>query len=113
MSFQCLLLRLNATLLTCSLQSPTLQIAIVRSPRQHSFTPPMHVEPVTASRPEGASPETEMVFAPDGSSLATVIVPDFAPKLDGAKRSGNSIDVPAAMWSGYEITLGVTNSAEE
>ena len=51
MSFQWLLLRLKATLVTCRSQSPTLQIAIVRSPRQHSLTPPMHVDPVTTSRP--------------------------------------------------------------
>ena len=31
---------------------------IVRSARQHSFTPPKQSEPVTASLPDGASPET-------------------------------------------------------
>ena len=82
-SFQCLLFRLNATLVTCSLQSPTLQIAIVRSPRQHAFTPPMQVEPVTASFPAGAFPKKATLFAPVGSSLVTVAVPDFAPKLAG------------------------------
>src|SRR4029077_16329417 len=40
-NFQCLLLRLNATLVTRSWQSPTLHIEMVRSPRQHAFTPPM------------------------------------------------------------------------
>src|SRR6185436_10430251 len=101
MSFQCLLLRLKATLVTCSLQSPTLQIAIVRSPRQHSFTPPMQVDPVTTSRPGGATPETETVFGPAGLSLMTVMVADLAPKLDGAKRIGSSTDVPPAIWRGY------------
>src|SRR5215203_4990548 len=58
-SFQCLLGRLKATLVTWSWQSPALQMAIVRSPRQHCFTPPMHVEPVTTRRPGGALPETD------------------------------------------------------
>lgn len=96
-NFQCLLFRLNATLVTCSLQSPTLQIAMVRSPAQHAFTPPMHVEPVTASFPEGTLPETATVFAPVGSSLVIVIVPDFAPKLAGSKRIGTSTAVPDAI----------------
>src|ERR1035441_3566475 len=67
-NFQCLLLRLNATLVTYSLQSPTLQIEMVRSPAQHAFTPPMQVEPVTASFPEGTFPETATLLAPVGSS---------------------------------------------
>ena len=87
-NFQCLLLRLNATLVTCRSQSPTLQIEMVRSPRQHDFTPPMHVEPVTASFPEGTYPETVTLLAPVGSSLVTVIVADFAPKL-GLEANGH------------------------
>src|SRR5215203_5564912 len=58
-NFHGLLGRLKATLVTWSWQSPTLQMAMVRSPRQHSFTPPMHVEPVTTRRPGGALPETD------------------------------------------------------
>ena len=96
-SFQCLLGRLKATLVTWSWQSPTLQIAMVRSPRQHSFTPPMQVEPVTARLPGGALPETGTLFGPDGSSLVTVMVADFAPKLEGAKRIGMATAVPGAM----------------
>ncbi len=110
MSFQCLLWRLKATLVTWRSQSPTLQIAIVRSPRQHSLTPPMHVEPVTTSRPGGALPETDTVFGPDGSSLVTVMVADFAPKLDGASRMGIATAVPGAIWIGYAVTPGTTNS---
>src|SRR5262245_27334162 len=112
-NFQCLLLRLNATLNTCSLQSPTLQIAIVRSPRQPSFTPPMHVEPVTTSFPEGTFPETAMLFGPVGSSLVTVIVPDFVPKLAGSKRIRTSTAVPGAIRIGYARTFGTTNSLAE
>src|SRR5258708_35518367 len=99
-NFQCLLLRLNATLVTRSWQSPTLHIEMVRSPRQHAFTPPMHVEPVTASFPEGTFPETATLFAPVGSSLVTVIVPAFAPKLVGWKRIGKEIELPAPITSG-------------
>src|SRR5262249_45218356 len=45
-SFHCLLLHFKATRVTCNWHSPMLQIAIVRSPRQPSLTPPMHSEPV-------------------------------------------------------------------
>src|SRR5438874_2682043 len=113
MSFQCLLFRLNATLVTCRLQSPTLQMAIVRSPRQHSLTPPMHVDPVMVSRPDGTSPENTTVLAPAGSSLVTVIVPDFVPKLEGAKRMGTATDVPGASLMGYDCTFGTTNPLVE
>src|SRR4030095_3014555 len=82
-SFQGRLLRLNATLVTCSLQSPTLQIEIVRSAQQHAVTPPNDVEPVTVSLPEGAKPETATTRGPVGSSLVTVIVADLGPKLVG------------------------------
>src|SRR5947209_19007719 len=112
-NFQCLLLRLKATLVTCSLQSPTLQIEIVRSPTQPSFTPPMHVEPVTASFPEGTFPETATLFVPVGSSLVTVIVPDFEPMLAGSKRIGTSTAVPGAIRIGYAKTFGTTNSLAE
>ena len=43
----------------------------------------MHVEPVTASLPEGTLPDNETLFGPVGSSLVTVMVADFAPKLAG------------------------------
>src|SRR6516165_5973573 len=78
-SFQCLLFRLNATLETWSLQSPTLQIAMVRSTRQQAGTAPKIVEPVTASFPAGAAPDTFTCFGPAGSLLLTVMVPKNAP----------------------------------
>src|SRR5262245_4188903 len=86
---------------------------MVRSPRQHSFTPPMHVEPVTTSRPDGASPDTTTAFTPIGSSLVIVMEADLTPKLVGAKRSGITNDVPGAISSGYAITFGVTNSPDD
>jgi hypothetical protein len=78
-SFQWELLRLNATLLTWSLQSPTLQIEMVRSAQQHADTPPNEVDPVTASLPVGVSPETAILRGPDGSSLSISIVAALAP----------------------------------
>src|SRR5579863_7787776 len=72
-SFRWRFLRLKCTLETCSLQSPTLQIEIVRSSRQHAGTPPKKVEPVTASLPAGALPETRIERGPAGSLLSTVI----------------------------------------
>src|SRR5262245_12115515 len=86
---------------------------MVRSPAQQAFTPPMHVEPVTASFPAGTFPETATLFAPVGSSLVTVIVPDFAPKLAGSKRMGTSTAVPGAIRIGYAVTFGTTNSLDE
>src|SRR5208337_95059 len=72
-NFQCRFLRENATLETCSLQSPTLQIQITRSSRQHACTQPKNVEPVTASFPAGALPETPIDRGPLGSLLCTVM----------------------------------------
>src|SRR5262249_49993077 len=112
-SFQCLLGRLKATLVTCRSQSPTLHIEMVRSPRQQAFTPPMQVDPVTASFPEGTAPDTATLFAPVGSSLVTVIVPAFAPKLVGWKRSGQQIEVPVPLTIGEETTAGTRKSAED
>src|SRR5271165_6041053 len=83
--FQWRFVRLNATLETFSLQSPTLQIEIVRSSRQHARTPPKNVEPVTASLPAGALPETWIDRGPPGSLLSTVMrVPGgVGPRLVG------------------------------
>ena len=80
-SFQCLFLRLNATLVTFNLQSPTLQIESVRSSVQHAFTAPNKFDPVTASLPAGAFPDTAMFSAP--AVLMTVIVPAAAPNASG------------------------------
>src|ERR1700733_14192212 len=99
-SFQCLLLRLNATLDTCSLQSPTLQIEIVRSTRQQAGTAPKIAEPVTASFPAGAVPDTCTCFGPAGSLLFTVMVPENVPIPAGWKRIGKAMEAPAAMISG-------------
>src|ERR1700716_3038683 len=99
-NFQWRLLRLKATLLTCSLQSPTLLTEIVRSAQQQAVTPPKEVEPLTASFPEGAFPDTAMVVGPAGSSLSTVIVAAFAPRPVGWKRIGTSRASPAPITSG-------------
>ena len=109
-----LLLRLNATLVTCSVQSPTLQIEMVRSPRQQAFTPPNARRAgdgeLAGRRIAGNG---DALRGPVGSSLVTVIVPDFAPKLVGWKRIGTCREPPASMVSGYDKTLGTRNSAEE
>src|ERR1700678_416295 len=99
-SLQCRLLRLNATLDTCSLQSPTLQIEMVRSTRQQAGTAPKMVEPDTASFPAGATPDTCTCLGPAGSLLLTVIVPEKAPIPVGWNRIGTAMDAPAAMISG-------------
>src|ERR1700677_1211373 len=99
-SLQCRLFRLNATLETCSLQSPTLQMAMVRSTRQQAGTAPKMVEPVTASLPAGAVPETWTRFGPDGSLLSTVMAAKNMPVGVGWKRIGRAMDAPAAMISG-------------
>src|ERR1700677_5287061 len=99
-SFQCGLSCLKATLDTCSWHSPTLQIAIVRSLRQQAFTPPKNAEPVTASCPAGALPETATALGPAGSSLVTVIVAEAGPRAVGWKRIGTVIDPPGARISG-------------
>src|ERR1700751_522481 len=99
-NFQCRFLRLKPTLETLSLQSPTLQIEITRSSRQHALTRPKKVEPVTASFPEGAVPETCTCLGPAGSSLNPVMLADFEPKPLGWNRIGSLIDVPEATISG-------------
>ena len=100
-NFQWRLLRLNATLETRSLQSPTLQMDIVRSSQQQALTPPKHVEPVTAIVPEGALPVTLIVFGPAGSLLAIVIVAGgVAPKLVGSNRMGAGNEAPGPMATG-------------
>src|ERR1700737_221170 len=63
-------------------------------------TPPKNVEPVTASFPAGALPETLTVRIPAGSSLLIERVAILAPKLLGWKRIGRSIDAPAATIRG-------------
>src|SRR5580692_10530146 len=100
MSLQCGLCRLKHTLLTCSGHGPTLHKAIVRSAQEQAFTPPKQSEPVTASLPEGAYPVTSIVRRPAGSSLSTVIVADFEPKLVGSKRSGISSEFPGEIVTG-------------
>src|SRR5450759_1571537 len=110
---QCEFFRLNPTELTWSLQSPTLQIAIVRSAQQCAFTPPNEVVPVTASLPDGTVPETPTVRFPAGSSLSISIVAAFAPAETGANRTGTSSEPPAAMVSGSAKTDGVQNSGDE
>ena len=45
----------------------------------------------------GHSPETSMVWGPDGSSLMIVTVPGFRPWLRGRKRMTRSIESPAAQ----------------
>src|SRR5271167_4988481 len=82
------LLRLKRTLVTLRAQSPVLQIERVRSAQHPAFTPPKVVEPAIVSLPGGASPETLTLIGLAGSSLVTVIVPAFAPKLVGWKRIG-------------------------
>ena len=68
----------------------------VRSAQQPALTPPKVVEPVTASLPAGASPETSTLSGLAGSSLVTVIVADFGPKLAGWKRIGHGQRVARA-----------------
>ena len=62
-----------------------------------AFTPPNVVEPATVSLPEGASPETLMLMGLAGSSLATVIVPALAPKLEGLNRIGTGRASPGPI----------------
>jgi hypothetical protein len=93
-------LRLKAKLVTFRLHSPTLQTDIVRSAQQQAVTPPKIVEPVTASFPEGTSPETAMVRGPAGSLLSTATVADLDPELVGAKRIGADRKFPGAILNG-------------
>src|SRR5215472_14569072 len=67
----------------------------------------------TASRGAGAIPVTDSVCGLAGSSLNTVIVAVFAPRLDGWKRRSTSSDSPGLTMSGYEATPGARNSAED
>jgi hypothetical protein len=90
----------NATRVTWRSQSPTLQIDSVRSARRPRSTPPKWPEPVTASWPLGALPDTASVRGPPGSSLEMVSVADFDPKLVGWKRICASTELPAATVSG-------------
>jgi len=76
-SFQCLFLRRNATLVTLSLQSPTLQIESVRSSVQQALTAPKKFDPVTASLPAGAFADTLTDSEP--ALLNTVITPPPPP----------------------------------
>src|SRR5262249_15584206 len=86
---------------------------MVRSAQQQAFTPPNDVEPVTASLPDGALPETATVRGPPGSSLPTVIFADLTPKLVGWKRMGSGSEPPTSIVSGNDITFGTRNSGEE
>src|SRR5271167_1429596 len=91
---------LNFALDTCSLQSPTLQIEMVRSALQQASTPPKNVEPVTASVPDGASPVTTMDPGLPGSLLVMVKVEEAGPTLAGAKRIGSGTDSPGPIERG-------------
>ncbi len=77
------------------------------------MTPPMQVDPVTASFPAGARPDTDTVLGPAGSSLVTVMIPDFDPKLVGANRIGTSTAVPGAIAIGKDCTSATVNSTED
>src|SRR5208282_6450889 len=112
-NFQKWLFLLNATLFTCSAQSPTLQMLRVRSARQQAFTPPKQSDPVTASLPAGASPETCTVSGLPGALLVIVIDAAAGPNAVGSKRIGISNESPAAMVRGYVNTSGSRNSPAE
>src|SRR5580658_1689129 len=112
-SSQCRLGCRNRTLDTCSWQSPTLQIEMVRSALQHAWTPPKNVEPVTASLPDGASPVTTIDAGLAGSLLVMVRVEEKEPTPAGAKRIGTGTDEPGPIDSGYDRTCGTPNSAAE
>jgi hypothetical protein len=69
----------NATQHTCRSQSPTLaRVTTVCADRPRS-TLPKSVDPLTASTPCGAYPETSMARGPPGSSLRTVMIADLCP----------------------------------
>src|SRR5215472_6220417 len=53
-----------------------------------------------------------MVAGLDGSSLITVMVAAFAPKLRGSKRMGTGRKPPGAMVMGKDNTSATTNSGE-
>jgi hypothetical protein len=80
--------------------------------RQQAGTAPKIVEPVTASFPAGAAPDTWTWFRPAGSLLRTVMAGNV-PTAVGWKRIGRAIESPAAMISGQALTLGGMKSAEE
>ena len=77
------------------------------------MTPPKMVDPVNVSLPEGARPVTDMVAGLSGSSLVTVMVAAFAPKLVGSKRMGTATASPGPMVIGKESTSGTRNSPED
>jgi len=68
---------------------------------------------IRPSRGACASPLTEMVRGPAGSSLSTVIVANLRPKLIGSKQMGIDRESPAPTNSGKDSTCGTKNSAEE
>ena len=69
----------NATRHTCRSQSPTLaRVRTVCAVRPRS-TLPKSVDPLIASTPCGAYPETSIVRGPPGSSLMTVMIADLGP----------------------------------
>jgi hypothetical protein len=90
-----------------------LQSAIVRSTWLQAGTAPNMVEPVTASLPEGAAPDTLTCFGPAGSLLSTLMVAANVPVDDGWNRMGSAIDAPAATINGNVLTLGTTNSDDD
>src|ERR1035441_3855137 len=112
-SFQCGFLRLNLTLVTCSGQSPTLQMESVRSARQQALTPPKQSDPLTASLPGGASPVSCTVWTPAGSLLLIVMVAELGPIFDGWKRMGSGNASPGPTVSGSESTSGTMKSVDD
>ena len=77
----------------------------MRSAQHPALTPPNVVEPATVSLPEGASPETLTLIGLAGSSLVTVIVAAFAPKLSGLNRIGSGRASPGPTVIGIGQTL--------
>ena len=61
--------------------------------------------------PGGATPVTETVCGPLGSSLATVMVADFGPRLVGWNRMGTLTALPDSIVSGNDNTSGTKKSA--
>lgn len=86
---------------------------IVRCAWWQHLAPPKIVDPVTASRPEGARPVTEMVAGLSGSSLVTVIIAAFGPKPVGSKRMATGTASPGPIVMGNDNTSGTRNSPED
>src|ERR1035437_1084971 len=103
---KCRCRRLNATRLTWSVQSPTLQIETRCCSRRQHFTPPNIAEPDTASLPGGARPVMVIVAGLAGSLLVTVTVAEAGPRLAGWNRMGTLIALPASIVSGKDSTSG-------